>query len=851
VPSPAAAAVDRSFPAVRVDEAPVIDGVLDDAAWDAASFVGEFTQKEPVFGAEPSRATEVAIVYDDEALYFAARMQAAGPEDVQAVMTRRDVTGSAERIILSLDTFRDQRTAYSFAVTAAGVRADWYHPDDSEFSRDHSFNPVWQAEARVGENGWTAEMRIPFSQLRFPDRQRQVWGINVNRYIAHANEDIFWIPVPKDQTGWSSWFGTLEGLDTVEPRRRIELLPYAAADMTLLADELVDDADPFRDPLDADARIGLDAKIGLGPSFTLDATINPDFGQVEADPAVVNLTAFETSFAERRPFFIEGAELLAGNGPGYFYSRRIGAAPRGSAEGDFVDQPRSTPILGAAKITGRRPSGLSLGALAAVTGRAYARTYEVAGDVTDRVLVEPLTGYGVLRAQQELGSSGSLVGASATVVQRDLDGDDPLTAILPGGAITGGADWILRTTDGTYQLAGFLGGSVVHGEPAAIARLQRSSAHYFQRPDADHLELDPDRTTMAGLVAKLEASRRSGSWRWNLGATTETPGFETNDAGLLYSADDINPYGSIQYRDSEPGDLIHHWDVSAGAATELNYGLDRKPTDVLLYNEITWTNFWRSTLGARLDVPGVNDDLTRGGPLIGLGWGAHAEASISNSFSARTQWRGSLAYVWHEVGPIGVFASAGVTIRPIDRVELSLGPRLTLTEDNRQYVDTLPEGRAETFGQRYVFATVEREELAIQTRGQLVLLPDLSFELYLEPFVSSGRFTRFGELPEPGSEDLRRYGEAAGTTLTPTPGGYTVTDGAGLFMLDDPDFTILSLRSTAVLRWELRPGSTLYAVWQQSRFESRPAAGDGFLDDTIAAPGAHTLAIKLSYWLPL
>jgi hypothetical protein len=324
----------KSARAVRAEPAPEIDGVLDDPVWQGAVWIDDFAQSEPFEGAPPSRRTEVAFAYDDRTLYVGARMFADGPADVEAVMTRRDDAGNAERIIVSFDTFADRRTAYSFAVTAAGVRVDWFHPDDNAHRRDASFDPVWQARTQVGPTGWTAEMRIPFSQLRFPAGEQQTWGVNINRYMPQDREDVFWTLVPRNAIGWSSYFGELQGLERVATPRRLELLPYLAGDATLTSASLLDPDDPFADRLDFGVRAGGDLKLGLGSSLTLDATVNPDFGQVEADPAEVNLSAFETSFAERRPFFTEGAELLAGNGPSYFYSRRIGAPPRGDPGAD-------------------------------------------------------------------------------------------------------------------------------------------------------------------------------------------------------------------------------------------------------------------------------------------------------------------------------------------------------------------------------------------------------------------------------------------------------------------------------------------------------------------------------------
>ena len=415
----------KSARAARLAGAPPrIDGVLDDAAWAQAPVIADFVQKIPTEGAEPSVPTEVRILYDDHGLYVGARLRRPDPNAIRTSITRRDGDSDAEVFTISLDPYLDRRTAYSFSVSSGGVRGDAYHSQDSEDSgREAQYDPVWDAHARVDAEGWTAEMHIPFSQIRFNAAAEQTWGLELTRTIPDRNERLQWVLIPVAAAGFSSHFGYLEGIAGIPRARRLELLPYVAGDLTFRAN--VAPRNPFDDKVGG--RAGGDLKYGLGPNLTLDATINPDFGQVEADPAVVNLTAFETIFEERRPFFIEGNELLTGRGqsfigrPSWFYSRRVGAAPRGFASGDFVDSPTNTTIATAAKVTGRLASGLSIGALAAVTPREYARTFDTTSAFTDRVAVEPPSSYGVLRLQQEFGSRQSNVGASVTHVRRWLD----------------------------------------------------------------------------------------------------------------------------------------------------------------------------------------------------------------------------------------------------------------------------------------------------------------------------------------------------------------------------------------------------------------------------------------------
>ena len=402
--------------------APAVDGRLDEAAWKEARWIGNFTTREPVEGGRPAGATEVAFLVDGSNLYVGARMQGAAPGDVRAQMGRRDREGDAEQLAVSLDTYHDRRTAYTFAVSAAGTRIDYYHSSDSENSRSYSFDPVWQAETRVDSAGWTAEMRIPLSQLRFTASADPVWGVNVVRRVPARNEIAYWVLVGRDEPGWSSRMGELGGLGRLRPSRRLEVLPYVAAKGRVAQPD--DPRDPFVQEREGGMRAGADVKLGLGPSFTLEATINPDFGQVEADPAEVNLSQFETFFSERRPFFVGGTALLSSRG--LFYSRRIGAPPPGQPDADYVERRDATTILGAAKVTGRTRGGLSVGALAALTAREHAATFDTAGGVFGRAEVAPATAYGVATAQQEFGRDRSTLAASLTAVRRDLDAGSPL-----------------------------------------------------------------------------------------------------------------------------------------------------------------------------------------------------------------------------------------------------------------------------------------------------------------------------------------------------------------------------------------------------------------------------------------
>jgi hypothetical protein len=836
---------------LRIDAGEIrLDGRLDEGVWQSAAVVDDFTQRQPEEGAAPSERTEVRFAYDDAALYVGARMFSEDPSAIAAPVTRRDVNTQTEHLLISLDTFLDRRTSYTFGVTAAGTRIDRFHPGDSENRVDSSFDPVWEAAVQRDSLGWTAEMRIPFSQLRFLDLPAQRWGLNIRRSIPHRNEHVYWVMVPRQEVGWASRFGDLVGLE-VRPVQRIEVMPYASTSGRF-RDE-VDPENPFDDKRSVSESLGADLKFGLGPNITVDATVNPDFGQVEADPAVINLSAFETFFPERRPFFVEGAQLLRGGGPTYFYSRRIGAAPQRSVLSQFVDYPNTTGILGAAKLIGRFPTGTSVGGLFAVTDEESARTWNPEDETFSLIPVAARSTYGVVRTEQQFGPSQSTAGFTLTSVSRDLDRSDRLQSLLTDQALTGGADWTLRFRGGDYELGGHAGFSRVEGDARAIARLQRSSARYYQRPDATHLDYDPTRTSLDGYSGSLRLEKLSGNWLWTTSVNTNSPGFELNDAGILTGSDSVFAYGNLRYRETQPRGIVRDYDV--GISTENAYNTDGTRTFTALRSDtaVTWKNFWTSGFTTWVDLRAESDRLTRGGPLMGTGQAWVVIGSLGSSSSAKHTWRGWVYYGESELGESTIEVRAPVGIRPSPRWQLSAEPVLFRSTDPRLYFRTLPNGPEATFNQRYVFSTIERDELALRMRAQYALTPDLSFELYVEPFAASGRFSRFGELPEPGARHLRVYGEE-GTEITRlSDGSYRVTADDQSFGLADRDYNIRSFRSNTVLRWEWRRGSTMYLVWQQDRFgqENPGRATFSSLGETFSASGDNILTLKISYWIPL
>ncbi|MBV8762053.1 MAG: carbohydrate binding family 9 domain-containing protein [Deltaproteobacteria bacterium] len=776
-----------------------VDGDLSDPVWQTACFASDFAQQSPKFGAPPTHPVKVAVAIDDTTLYIGARMWSA-PGEVDDALTQRDDTQQAERFIVSLDPSHTRRLAYSFAVTARGVRADWIHTDDTEGARDFSWNPVWIAQSRILPDGWSTEMAIPLSQLRLPTEPQTSWGIDFNWYVPHTNEDVFWIPVPLDRTAWASFFGQLTDLPPVHAGLGLELLPYVASALTV--DESPSGA--FAQRARTQFNAGLDVKLRPLPALTVTGTINPDFGQVDADPAFVNLTAYEVRLPEKRPFFVENNTLFANAPQTYFYSRRIGALPRALPAADEIDLPTQVRILGALAAGGYVAPETQVALLGAVTDETTATA--VLNGVKQPVVVSPLSAWGAGRMEQQIGAS--VIGATATVVGRDLTPETK--PLLASNAEAGGGDTRLRTEDGEYELDAYAGASHVHGSAAAITAIEETSTHYFQRPDTHHVHLDTDAHDLSGWAGGISATKRAGLWRGNVQAEAVSPGFEINDVGALQNADTITAAGEVRRTQTTPSKRVLNWTVFAGGGQGWDFGALRKQPDLHAGAGGTLTSFWNGGIFARVAPPGMSNDLTRGGPRMGLGWWEGVELNASSPPGRARQVVLDVEVDGSETLQQGVIATAQMTLRATSALRLDLAPSFTRVETHRQYVATV--------GDQYIFGHLHRTDAALELRATWSLSPDLVATLYAQPFLSIGNYDQLGQLHAPGSSQIDWF-------------------GAGSEPIARPDYRVLSVRSTAVVRWEFRPGSILYVVWQQARADAH-----------LSANGIHTFAIKLSYW---
>ena len=486
-----------------------------------------------------------------------------------------------------------------------------------------------------------------------------------------------------------------------------------------------------------------------------------------------------------------------------------------------------------------------------MTAEESARTFTRPSEF-GRVRVAPQTTYGVARLQQEFGPAGSTTALMATAVHRDLDDGTPLASLLTRNAFTLSTDSLVRLRDGDYEVQVSAGVTHVDGDAAAIDRVQRASARYLQRPDADYTSYDPSRTSMSGakLIAGIE--RRNGRhWLWQIGTDIESPEFETNDIGRLSGGDGVVGQGRIEYRETAPSRLWRSYSLALSTRNEWNFGGDLQQGRVIPSVRVTWPNFWESRLEGRFNVRHQDYRLTRGGPSMEQPGDWQANLVVQNSAASQTRGETSLTYGRNDDGGLIFNANAQLTVQPGPRWQLSIRPEYERGIDTQQYVTTLAGGGPATFGRRYVFAEVDRSTYSTQVRLNYTFKPDLTLDFYGEPFAASGRFEQVGELAAARTRMRRLYGTEGTTVTALADGSKRVTDGATSFALANRDFNVESFRSSVVLRWEWRAGSTLYLVWQQDRAleeTASEAASFGDMFSSLGRRGDHYFAVKTSFW---
>jgi uncharacterized protein DUF5916/cellulose/xylan binding protein with CBM9 domain len=865
-PPPRSGHAAAAVAAVRIERGPTLDGRLDDAAWQTATTITELTQSDPDEGRPVSERTEIRVVYDGSALYVGARLFDRNPAAIVRRMGRRDVSTPTDEFQILLDSYHDHRTSFLFAVSPAGVQRDAVAGDDGD-DYDYSWDAVWQSAASMDSLGWTVEIRIPFSQLRFSSAPAQQWGVRFVRQIQRKNETALFPFVAKTETGVASRFAHLDGLRDLNARRPIELLPYTVVRQRFNRPD--EPGDPFDNGHTSFSGAGLDLKAGVTSNITLDFTANPDFGQVELDPSYVNLTEFEQFLSEHRPFFVEGASIFKFGGTGggmnprfdsplLFYSRRIGRPPQGKpfSSGDFTTAPENTTILGAAKLSGKTANGWSIGAVEALTAREYATVAYTASDGQRSEEVEPLTNHFATRIKRDLGRGRTTLGLAATAVHRDLD--QPSLDFLNSSAYAGGVDFQHRWQNQTYSVAASLSGSTIQGDVTAIQAAQRRSDRYYQRPDAHRVRYDPAATSLSGLAGDLYLNKTGGNWVWTLAGSTMSPGFEVNDLGFQKRVDLISTSVAAGYKWTKPAWIFRQAYVNLSTRTGWNYDGDMIQRSVSAYGFGRFQNFIEANLSLSYTPSVLDDRLTRGGPLARkpAGWFASTEAYTDNRKPVSVY--GYMSYQRNSAGGWYMSVLPSFTYRPSKALSLSLGLEYDAGWSAAQSVTRVTDSTATaTLGRRYVFAGLRQQMFDASLRVNAAFSRSLSLQVYGQPFTFIGDYDGFRELAARRTYTFNSYGRDNGSTIDTDGSTYTVDpDGAGTaksFSFDNPDFRSRSLNLTSVLRWEYRPGSTIFFVWSQTRSGDFSGVDVNLMNDVRQAMfldrPTNVFQVKVNCWL--
>ena len=803
---------------------PLIDGKYDEAVWNAIEWSGDFIQREPNDGEKPSQDTKFKILFDDNNLYVVIRALDSVPGEIVNRLSRRDKE-DGDWVALSIDSYADKQTAFTFGVTSAGVQFDFMFVNDNK--NDGSWDAVYYASTSIDALGWTAEMRIPLSQLRFAKKDKHTWGLNVFRNIYRKQELSFWQPIPITAPGLVSLYGQLQGLDGIKPRRDIELLPYVSTKATYDEKEA---GNPFKTGKKYVATAGIDGKIAVTNDLTLNFTINPDFGQVEADPSVVNLTAFETFYPEKRPFFVEGKNIfnfkLTGadsdnNMNMLFYSRRIGRAPQYKMpipdSGIYVSAPEKTTILGSFKLSGKTRKGLSIGIIESVTRYAKA-TIDSAG-IRHNEGIEPLTNYLIARVSQDFNKGTTNIGGIFTATNRSIT--ESQLEFLPDAAYTGGLNAIHFWKNRTYYLSGRAVFSSLYGSKQAITYEQRSAVRYYQRPDNNHVTYDANRTSLSGYGGTAEFGKAgTGNWQYLTYITFRSPGLDFNDVGYLKQADEIQQLFWLRYRKFKPFGVFRWASANFTEYITYDFGWENTNKGIDMNVNGQFKNYYTSGVGFNYAGTSLARGELWGGPALLL--------PPVTSFSAYTETDSRKKIVFrfttsHNFGQDGCSNNhkyaLEITYKPVNTLYFSLIPQFTSGFNQIQYVDVA------TFNNepRYIMGSLDKKIYDLSVRINVSITPELSIQYYAQPYIFSGKFSEYKRITNPKAAKFTdRYHQFSSNEISfyEPWNAYMIDedhDGVDDYGVYKPDFHFMQFKSNMVLRWEYKTGSSLYLVWSQGR----------------------------------
>jgi len=839
----------RTYTTTRLSTAkPVIDGKLDDDCWETGEWGGDFTQWIPKEGAKPSQETQFKILYDDKNLYVAIRAFDKEPQKISRKGGRRDLL-IGEQAGVNFDSYHDHRTGFEFSVTAAGQKVDLILTNPME--ADFNWNAVWYVKTGLEDSAWVAEYEIPLSQLRYSKDKEQVWGMHVWRWVDRLSEESDWEPQSSTSPGMLYLFGELHGIKDLPKSRRIEIMPYSLGKLKTF--EKVSQNPFAKNGNSLMGNVGLDAKVGLSSNFTADLTVNPDFGQVESDPSVMNLTAFETLYEEKRPFFLEGKNIFKFElgDANLFYTRRIGHTPVYHPEleaNQYIDYPDNTSILSAVKISGKSKNGLAVGVLHSLTAGENAKLST--NGIKKDLQVEPLTSYTVGRVQQDYNEGTTVLGGIITATNRFIN--DPYLEFQNQNAFTGGVDLLHQWNKKEFYLDAKIIGSTINGSTDAIRNLQLSSARYYQRPDVNYLNYDPNRTQLSGQGGRIKIGKGSkGLWRYSSEINWRSPGLDLNDIGFMQMADLVSQETEISYFVNKPVSIFRTYSVELRQANNWDYAMNYLNSEFDFEASMEFLNRWKISPGISYKNESLDTRLLRGGSAILLPSIWEGELSINSDMSKKIFGNLSANYeVASENNYSNSSIEAGLTVIPYNVLKLSASINYSENMDNLQYVETKVLNNAN----KYILSRLDQKTLGATFRIDYNITPEISIQYYGSPFASVGKYSKLKEVTNPRANAYPDRFALLNTQFSNNTYQVAANNGTPAYSIGNPDFTFNQFRSNLVFRWEYRPGSQLFFVWGNERTgwknESNSKVGKALSQLKDVLP-TNIFLIKLSYWFSL
>lgn len=850
MPGPTTKFDNKTYTTQRLPKgkAPDIDGLIQESLWDIVPWAGDFIEQMPDENTPPAQQTQFKIAYDNKFLYVAVRCFDTQPHLIEKRLSRRDGF-QGDRIAFILDSYLDKRTAFAFSVTAAGVKGDEFVSENGG-NWDDSWNPIWYVATHIDQQGWTAEMKIPFTQLKFGNAKEQFWGLQLSRMLFREQERSAWDRIPQNAPGMVSEFGTLRGLIDIAPQRQLEIQPFTVGQYDTYP---ASPGNPFKDGRDSQLNVGLDAKIGITNDLTLDLTVNPDFGQVEADPGAIALDGFQIFFREQRPFFVENKNIFdfrfANGNDNLFYSRRIGRSPQLGAsapEGAYIDKPTNTTILGAAKFSGKTKNGWSLGLLESVTSGMNAQINQD-GNLSE-TLVEPMTNYMVARAQKDFNNRMSFLGGMFTATHRKKEA---LASSLHTAAYSGGIDFLHQWKDRTYYIEGNVIGSRVEGSPEAILATQQSITRLFQRSDATHVSVDPNKTALTGTGGKLVYGKGAGVWQYSMGGNWRSPELELNDVGFLRETDLIRQFANLRADFQKPTSWYRSAQLRFSQSSTYDFQGNWNRIQYDFRTGVNFTNNWNFDVGLTHKPRIFINAYLRGGPR----W-RFSEENFLFAFVGsddRKKFSARMGYVKSQAAEDNFSLDRyefGFRYVPTDAFSMSLDLEYELNPARTQYVTQAKVGQTPY----YITAAIDQTSFVASLRLNYTINPNLTLQYYGQPFIANGIFDRYNYVTDATAEKLNnRVAWFAEDQIQKEGNRYSVdlaSNGQTDFSFSDPDFSFVQFRSNLVVRWEYIPGSELFLVWAQGATGAAnplDRLGYSLRDQILGQQLDNTFLIKATY----